>query len=142
MGDEIRANTKVADPRGDGVDGRVVELKGREALVAFDDGRVSEWIAVKYLTPKVGRPKGSGVREPVEPKRAIKVECVLRDVIVDEMARQNLTWEALSERSGVSRATIARIISGNGAGQRIDTVEALARALCVAPGRFWIVTPA
>lgn len=90
---------------------------------------------------KVGRPVGAGVRKPVEHKRPITIERVLRDVVVEEMQKQNLTWDKLAERSGVSRATIARIVTGNADGQRIGTIEALARALNVSPARFWTATP-
>ncbi len=137
MGDEIKAGTRVADPRGDGVDGRVVEVKGDEALVAFDDGHHSEWIPLRYLTPKVGRPAGSGVREPVtEPPTKAPFKRRFRAVLTEEMRRQQLTWDELARRAGVSRSTIGRVLTENDCGATA-TVEALARGLGIEPGRFW-----
>jgi DNA-binding Xre family transcriptional regulator len=139
--EEIKAGTRVLNPGGHEVDGRVVEIKGKKALVAYDgDGEIpSEWIALADLTPTVGRPKGSGVRTPKEPKKAIALKRRITEVVAEEMEKQDLTWDALVARSGVSRATIARIVSGNADGQRIDTIEALAVALGVPPGKFWDV---
>lgn len=139
MGDEIKAGTKLLNPGGYEVDGRVVEVKGGKALVAYDDGRKSEWIGVKHLTRKVGRPVGHGVRVPKE-TRAVTIERLFAGVLRSELEKQNLTWEALAERSGVSRATIARILSENACGATA-TVEALAGALGISPGKFWNVTP-
>jgi len=135
---EIKAGTKVLNPGGYEVDGRVVEVKGKRGLVAYDDGRKSEWIALSQLVPKVGRPVGQGVRVPKE-ARSIDIERRFAEVLKAEMVKQNLTWEALSERSGVSRATIARILADNACGAT-ETVEALANALGIAPGRFWDVS--
>jgi ribosome-binding protein aMBF1 (putative translation factor) len=136
--DEIKAGVKLLNPGGYEVDGLVVEVKGGKALVAYDDGRQSEWIGVKHLTRKIGRPAGAGVRVPLAP-RTVGIERRFAEVLKREMARQNLTWEALAERSGVSRATIARILADNACGAT-DTVEALAGALGIAPGKFWEVT--
>jgi hypothetical protein len=120
------------------LNGHVVEVVGSVALVAFDDGRKSDWIHVgKLLAPQVGRPPGSGARIPKTPK-ALKVERRLAEVLRDEMAKQDLTWEALAARSGVSRATLARLLAENGAGSTLDTVEALASAVGVSPSAFWI----
>lgn len=146
MGDKIEAGMRVvvgANSDSVGAPGRVVEL-GRgdqrgDALVAFDDGSRSKWVKLAELEHKIGRTPGSGVRVPKD-ARPIGIERRFSEVLKTEMARLNLTWEALAERSGVSRATIARILADNAEGQRIDTIEALAGALGIAPGKFWEVT--
>lgn len=136
MTEEIKAHVRVLNPLGNGVDGRVIRVDGAIALVAFDDGSKSMEIPTSKLTPKRGRPVGSGVREPVDVK-PLPVKRCLAEVVAAEMKEQGLTWDALAERSGVSRATIARVVKGNGDGQRIDTIEALARSLGIHPGAFW-----
>lgn len=136
MGDEIKAGARVADPRGDGIDGRVVEVLGREALVAFDDGRASEWFAMRYLHLKVGRPVGSGVREPAPPPPRVPFKRRFRATLIEEMGKQQLTWDELAKRSKISRSTIGRILSEDACGAT-ETIEALARGLGISPARFW-----
>lgn len=84
----------------------------------------------------MARPVGAGVRQPVV-RKAEAFERKLREVVLSEMTAQNLTWDALSQRSGVSRATIARILRGSSDSQRLDTIESLARALNISPAKFW-----
>jgi transcriptional regulator with XRE-family HTH domain len=117
--------------------GRVIHAYSASAFVAFDDGRPSATVMFDRLRRCRGRRKGQGLRIPL-PSPSIDVERVLSAVVAAEMKRQQLTWGALAERSGVSKATIARIVAGNGVGQRIDTIEAIAIALGIEPGKFWI----
>ena len=138
MDDEIKAGVKVLNPGGYEVDGRVVEVKGGKALVAYDDGRTSEWIGTKHLTRKVGRPAGSGVREPATapPRGKAPFKRRLRSTLIEEMGRQQLTWDELAKRSGVSRSTIGRILAEDACGAT-ETLESLAHGLGISPARFW-----
>lgn len=105
------------------------------ALVALDSKDKSRWVPVRRLTRKVGRPPGPQ-KHPKDPKPTV-ITRVLTEVLEAEMGKSDMTWDVLSERSGVSRSTIARVLASNGDGQRIETLEALAVALGISPRRFW-----
>lgn len=136
---KVEATNRVIATASDGVvAGRVMEMRdgGKKALVARDDGKPSEVLPIEQVKRKVGRPTGVGVREPMTPAAA-PYKRVIKDVIEQLMKDQNLTWESLAGRSGLSRATIARVLKDNGEGQRLDTIEAIATALGVVPSAFW-----
>lgn len=85
----------------------------------------------------MSRPIGAGVRQPLEHTAPVHFTRILKEVLSSEMAAQNLTWDALSKKSGVSRATIARILRGQADSQRLDIIEQLAHALNITPSKFW-----
>lgn len=61
---------------------------------------------------------------------------IFSKVLQTAMDAQGVSWNALVERSGVSRATLARLLRENG-GTRLDALEALAKALGLSPTEFW-----
>lgn len=140
---QVEAGNRVFAQMKDGVEvtGRVMEMRdGGKALVARDDGKPSEVLAVGKLRRKVGRPTGA-MREPMTPP-PVDFARVMRAAVEAAMAEQQLTWDALAARAGLSRTTISRVIAHNGEGQRVCTVEAIAKALGLSPSAFWTVNKA
>jgi hypothetical protein len=124
----------------DGQKGRLLEYKGTNAFVVFDDGTASRWCPVDKLRrlKPTGRPTGTA-KVPIERPVNETGQRVFADVIAEEMERQNLTWLEIVHRSGVSRSSLARLIANNGEAARLDTIEAVAKAIGISPARFWTI---
>jgi hypothetical protein len=60
--------------------------------------------------------------------------------IQEAMDEQNLTWDEVVRRTGVSRATLARGLRNQDKHWLVETIEAVSTGLGIPPEKFWSVS--
>jgi len=116
--------------------GTVEALHKTSADVLFDGDDDTSRVKLERIEPKIGRTAGT-VQTPHKDIKDIAFENVTSLVVKERMAKLHLSWNQLAERSGLSRATIARVVRGEDDRVPSTTLEALAQAIGVTPSVFW-----
>jgi hypothetical protein len=103
---------------------RVLWADGTESVVGVDvvDPPKDEW---RYRVPTA--------------LNTIIIKRRFAAVVREAMDEQNLSWDVVAQRTGVSKASLGRCLRNDDKHWLIETIEAFSRGLGIEPGRFWSV---